>query len=50
VADDFITAAMVRRMANAVDHRHVGKSAGSLLMTSHELMTLRTTDGAAQLL
>jgi hypothetical protein len=25
VADDFIAAALVRRMVDAVDHRHVGK-------------------------
>jgi len=25
VADDFIAAAMIRRMIDAVDHRHVGK-------------------------
>ena len=29
-ADDFIAAAMVRRMIDAVDHRHVGKTGSRL--------------------
>ena len=35
VADDFIAAAMVRRMIDAVDQRHVGKTGSRLSGTRH---------------